>query len=210
MMKSIFLFILIVTIFFPSTLVMAGEHQRDKWYIGFGLGGILDSKYEGNGNEGTLGDWLKDHGSEEDIALNLNLIKVGFTLSRKLLLGLDCSANSIQKIGSTSSSSSSSSIANDVIQVNNYFIVLTYFPLDEGFFMKGGGGYSTLPVSVSSTAITSTATGYGFLGGIGYAFWLGKGFNLTLNLDQSRQFYSGSDEFKNSQCTVFYLGFDWY
>ncbi len=52
--------------------------------------------------------------------------------------------------------------------------------------------------------------GFGILGGIGYAFWLGKSFNLTLNIDHSRQFYSGGSDPDNSQFTIFYLGFDWY
>lgn len=53
--------------------------------------------------------------------------------------------------------------------------------------------------------------GFGILGGVGYAFWLGKTFNLTLNIDHSRQYYN-SDAFEpnRSQFTSAYVGFDWY
>ena len=88
--------------------------------------------------------------------------------------------------------------------------MLTHFPKEEVFFIRGGGlsniGYT---IKGSGNDIKCTETGYGILGGVGYAFWIGKSFNLTLNLDYSRQFYSG-DIADSSNFTIAYLGFDWY
>lgn len=47
--------------------------------------------------------------------------------------------------------------------------------------------------------------------GTGYAFWLLKSFNLTLNFDYSAQFYAKREENPDgSQFINIYLGFDWY
>jgi hypothetical protein len=56
------------------------------------------------------------------------------------------------------------------------------------------------------------ANRYGVLAGVGYTFWIGKSFNLTINFDHSRQFYASGDVNypSNSQFTALHLGFDWY
>ena len=46
-------------------------------------------------------------------------------------------------------------------------------------------------------------------GGAGYAFWLGRRFNLALNLDWSRAAFGG-DKFKGAGFWRFSLGFGWY
>jgi hypothetical protein len=66
-------------------------------------------------------------------------------------------------------------------------------------------------VETPSGEVSDDANGFGVLGGFGYAFWLGKSFNLTLNLDQSFQWYSNDPgEPDKSQFTALYVGFDWY
>lgn len=197
-MKKILLFILTTIMFTYPVSALAETHQRSDWYIGFGLGGGLDARYTLNGNDITFDDWMK--GAEEinpKTALNF---KVGATLGPKTLLGFDGTA-----VGQTGKFG-----GKDVqIQINNYFLMLTHFPMEEGFFIKAGGGFSNI---MSKTPIgTDVVNGYGVLGGVGYAFWLGKSFNLTLNLEHSRQFYSaGSNKPDKSQFTIAYVGFDWY
>lgn len=198
--KHIKLFCLILTLLqfvFPLN-GSAESHKRDSWYIGFGIGGGIDASYTLNGKDITFDDWIK--GAEEknpEIAINF---KVGSTLSPKTLIGFDVTA-----VGQTGKLD-----GEDVqIQINNYFLMLTHFPLEEGFFIRGGGGFSNI---MFITPIgNEVVSGYGILGGVGYAFWLGKSFNLTLNLDHSRQFYStGTNEPDKSQFTIGYIGFDWY
>jgi len=77
--------------------------------------------------------------------------------------------------------------------------------------LRAGGGLSNLMFEIDGAFSASDSTGgFGILRGIGYAFWLGKRFNLALNIYHSRQFYEGGKEPDNSQFTSFYVGFDWY
>lgn len=188
------------------TMAKAETHQRDSWYIGFGIGGGTDASYKYKGKEYSFDDEFKGY-SEKSGILALNF-KVGATLTPKTLLGFDWTAvreeGKINVFGNTVTSS---------LQINNYFLMLTHFPWNEGFFLRGGGGLSNIVGEVKSGSLTwsDTASGSGLLGGVGYAFWLGKSFNLTVNLDHSRQFYpSSTTRPESSQFTTLSLGFDWY
>lgn len=179
---------------------LAGNHQRDTWYIGFGIGGGY-GKYEIYGKEITFDDWLEGLYKDPKVSLDF---KVGTTLSPKTLLGFDITA-----LGQTGSL-----LGVDAhIQINNYFLMLTHFPMEEGFFIRAGAGLSNIVYKIEGLGLSAEqiVNGYGILGGVGYALWLGESFNLTLNVDHSRQFYSGgSQDPDNSQFTIMYLGFDWY
>lgn len=179
----------------------AETHERDSWYIGFGIGGGIDARFKLNGKDLTFDDWLSGAGTKNPL-ISLNF-KTGKTLSPKTLLGFD--GTLISQTGKFGGSDAR-------IQINNYFLMLTHFPWAEGFFVRGGGGLSNIQQEIKGTNSTSAqANGYGVLGGIGYAFWLGKTFNLTLNMDHSRQYYAGgSNKPDNSQFTSAYVGFDWY
>ena len=178
---------------------LAETHQRDSWYIGFGIGGAFDASYEINGQEITFDDWLA--GTDKGPKVSLNF-KVGKTISPKTLMGFDLTA--VSQMGSLGG-------INGQIQINNYFFMITHFPQKEGFFIRAGGGLSNLMFEIDNgPTVSETYNGFGLLGGIGYAFWLGKRFNLTLNIDHSRQFYEGGTVPDNSQFTSFYMGFDWY
>lgn len=195
-----FILLVVAVVVFPTkgTAETSEPHTRSNWYIGFGLGGVLDARHTLNGKDITFDDWMQ--GAEEKGAKTAINFKVGGTLSPKTLLGFDVTAaGQTGKFGGQ----------NVQIQINNYFIMLTHFPNEEGFFIRAGGGFSNI---MAKTPIgTDVVSGYGVLGGIGYAFWLGQSFNLTLNLDHSRQFYSaGSNKPDKSQFTIAYIGFDWY
>ena len=176
---------------------LAGTHQRDTWYIGFGLGGAFDASYEYAGEERTFDDWLEGLDTSPKVSFNF---KVGKTFSPKMGFDLTAAGQSGSLAGIDAH-----------VQINNFFFMLTHFPQKEGFFFRVGGGLSNLTFDVDTFITASeTFTGFGLLGGIGYAFWLGKRFNLTINIDHSRQFYEGGNDPENSQFTIFYLGFDWY
>ena len=199
--RTIILILTIVLFAFQGN-GLAETHQRDSWYIGFGLGGAFDASYEINGQDNTFDDWLDYWGFDKNPKVSFNF-KVGKTFSKKTLMGFDLTA---------AGQSGSQPGGDGHIQINNFFFMLTHFPQEEGFFIRAGGGLSILTAELDTGVgtISDSATGFGILGGIGYAFWLGKRFNLTINIDHSMQFYEGGNDPDSSQFTIFYMGFDWY
>ncbi len=189
-----FVITVVFAVLLLPALALAGEHERDTWYIGFGVGLGLDASYEYQGEEITFDDWLSGLDTGPKVAINF---KVGKTLNSKNLLGFDI----------TAAGQSGTGYGIDAhIQINNYFLMWTHFPQEEGLFFRLGGGPSIFVVEVDN--LSESESGFGVLGGVGYAFWLGEAFNLTVNLDHSRQSYSGDVD--SSQFTILYLGFDWY
>ncbi len=187
----------------PPQQYLPPQKQRGSWYIGFGLGG----------GDGSLR--LRDAGSMsfEDYVgpsptqLTLNF-KVGATMTPKLLLGFDITAirSAWEDGGNTAAA-----------QVTNYMAVATYFPTERGFFLRGGAGLSVFGVEAEATgaSFSDSTSGVSVLGGIGYAFWLGRSFNLTLNLDLSAQSYGSQNDAlgllpESSRFWALYVGFDWY
>jgi len=173
-----------------------GDPERDSWYIGFALGGGPSPNYTSGGESRSFDQWFG--GASHGVPLFVNF-KVGATLNERSLLGFDATG-----MGQLTEEGVSPT---GQIQISNAFAVFTYFPQRRGLFLRGGGGLSELMMEVGG--FSSHTTGYGVLGGVGYAFWLGRSFNLTLGLDHSRQFYSSS-EVARSHFTALYLGFDWY
>ncbi|MBL0278283.1 MAG: outer membrane beta-barrel protein [Anaeromyxobacter sp.] len=181
----------------PPALAMAPRrHQRSPWYIGFHLG-TGDGHVSGQGDSFTLTEMNFDRDTTK-LALGF---KVGATLTPRLLLGLDVNVMSAQ---------SSEGGANTMAQINNYDLMLTWFPQGEGFLVRGGVGVSALVWDLDALG-RETYNGVNMLVGVGYAFWLGQGWNLTVNLDYSGQSYGSSDtQPETSSFWALYLGCDWY
>lgn len=195
------LLIILVGVALPAAAFADNQHQRGSWYIGFGLGGALAAQWEEGGQTVSFGDWLDGYDKDPAVAGNFN---VGLTLSPRTLLGVD-----IIGVSQTGSLNGLDATA----EINSLLLVMTHFPISEGPFIRVGGGFSRIAhtVETSSGETTTATSGVGLLGGIGYAFWLGKSFNLTLNLDQAFQWYDDDPaEPDRSQFTILYLGFEWY
>jgi hypothetical protein len=178
----------------------AVERQRKGWYVGFGLGSGFDAAIGDAEETYDFKDFLT---GLEDITPKISLnFKVGKTLSPNLLMGFDITA--VGQLGTDV-------MGTQLLQISNYFAMLTWFPFQKGLFIRGGGGLSMLGnyISASGFDLTETYYGGGLLAGIGYAFWLGRHFNLTLNLDHSRQIFVG-DGPDRGRFTIVYVGFDWY
>lgn len=191
----IVLFVLLSTLtFFMSSTAFAGEHVRDSWYIGFGFGSGFGESYQLYGEELTFNDWLA--GTDKGPKVS-SYFKVGGTIDSKNLIGLD--------ITSLSQSGTVLGITG-TISINNTLFMWTHFPNEEGLFTRLGAGLASMTADIDG--FSESVEGSGVLVGIGYAFWLGQSFNLTLTLDHSRQSYSG--EPSESKFTAIYLGFDWY
>lgn len=180
----------------PATAPYAAAQQRDGWYIGFGVG-IPDGSISGQGDSFSF---KEINGDRDPTRLALNF-KVGWTVNPRLLLGLDITAARAQASGD--------GLVDSAAQITNYNAVATFFPWERGFFVRGGLGLSALTLELDDES--ESYGGTNLLGGLGYAFWLGKQFNLTVNLDASKQFYGSSDlDPEGSQFWMLYAGFDWY
>jgi opacity protein-like surface antigen len=177
--------------------------QRDSWYIGFGLG-------TGNGSveyvEGRYGFNATELAADDPTNGSFNL-KAGATLTPRLLLGGDLTVLASVASGDGVDTS---------IGVSNLDVVLTFFPMERGFFVRGGVGLSTWSYEIDGgefDGYEEEESGTNVMAGLGYAFWLGKQFNLTLNLDFSQQFYGGDDLGFSPESSRFvnaYVGFDWF
>ncbi|HET6922820.1 MAG TPA: hypothetical protein VFI16_06700 [Anaeromyxobacteraceae bacterium] len=185
--------------------------QRDAWYIGVGLG-WGDGRLVDASGASTFGELLRGYGP-----VNLSLsFKVGATLGPKLLLGLDVA--SVRAAGSAGPFDAA-------VQVNAYRAMLTFFPWRRGLFVRGGAGFADLVLDTS--AGSTHHGGFDLAAGAGYAFWLGRSFNLTVNLDASAQWYGGGGTAglaggvstsppppgwspRRSQVVDVYLGFEWH
>jgi hypothetical protein len=174
---------------------------RDTWYIGFGLGSG-GGQYRDSVGTRALSDIGTDSTS---VFLNF---KVGATLTPRLLLGLD-----IAGISTTGSAGTGwFGPMNATVQITNYDAMLTWFPMERGLFLRGGAGLSAFTLDDPSAITLRSIRGVNATVGGGYAFWLGRTFNLTVNLDLSAQRYdsSAAGAPTRSNFTALWLGFDWY
>lgn len=195
-MKKIILTLSVIVCFASSVSAQYyTEHQRRSWYIGFGIGSGY-GWFDFPGESISFNEMFEGFNTA---TLTMNF-KVGGTVSPYMLVGFDWTA--IRRAGSAEGISAA-------VQINNYDAVFTYFPFKEGFFLRGGLGFAGAIQDISGYGI-ATAYGFDILLGTGYAFWLGRSFNLTLNADYSMQFYGGGDEPDGSKFINIYLGFDWY
>ncbi len=182
---------------YPPPAYGPRPQQRGSWYIGFGLGGG-DGGLSDAGQSATFKEFL----GKAPTTVSLNF-KVGATLSPKTLVGFDVTA---VRAEATEGS------ATAAIQVTNYDAMFTWFPMEKGLFLRGGGGLSAMTVQTDTgySSGSETYTGVNLLAGVGYALWLGNSFNLTANFDYSAQSYGGSNAPDSSHIWQLYLGFDWY
>lgn len=196
---SAFALMLVVAV---SGACFAKEHEKSSWYIGFGLG-TGDGGWEIEGEEVTFDDWFEGFDTTPRVTGNLG---VGAILNPKLHLGFDLSLISQEGDGKVH--------GYDVevdFQITNYLAALTYFPTGEGLFIKAGVGVSTIGYEIGIPVSESRSdSGTAMLAGLGYAFWLGKTFNLCLNAEYSHQSYSGEEAPDNSHFWNVYLSFYWF
>lgn len=201
--KTIMLGVLLIFSFFIISTGYAKEMQQESdWYYGFGIGGGANAKFTISGADTTFNEWLK--GADPINSLITMNFKVGRKLNRMFWLGFD---------GTLASQTGKFGNVDALIQISNYFAMLAYFPNEKGFFLRGGAGFANLQQQWVSgnTTLTAQKNGYGFLGGFGYAFPVKDNFNLTLNVDYTKQTYpAGSDNLTASQFGMIYMGFDWY
>ena len=166
------------------------------WYVGSGIGPGFGAKYKLNGQSITFDDRLQG-ATDKSPLIAINVVNAGIALSPSLLLGFSGSA--VSQIGKLA--------GNDAhLQINNYFAALTWYPAEQGFFVRGGGGLSN--ILIDTGVRSDRSSGFGILLGAGYAFQVARGHNITFTVDYSRQSYSGSStKPDSSEFTAAYLGY---
>lgn len=183
--------------------LFAQEHQKDSWYIGFGLGsGML--RFEGDTMKDNFGDVSGEFDYSPVLALNFG---AGVILNPTTHVGVDITGIRQE------SNSDTFDVDSYVWQINNYYVSASYFPWETGFSIKGGAGLSSFYYEIDSSVSKETETwyGYGVLVGAGYDLWLGESFNLGLHVDYSRQLgYFDSDGPDDSDFINVYVSFYWF
>lgn len=109
------------------------------------------------------------------------------------------------------------------ISISNLLGVATFFPWEKGLFLRGGFGISQAKLERKekifgySKTYEDTVSGVAAVAGLGYAWWLGKSFNLSAKLDYSEQFYNKKIKFTDDKVTLdrvstwmLGIGFHWY
>jgi hypothetical protein len=191
----------------PAPVYAPPQHQRDSWYIGFGVGpGVGNVTVDGVTR--SFGQELRAHGTGSPVQFGVQF-EVGATVRPDLLLGLDVRMLRAQ-------ATATDALGGNVdygVSVGQFLAVTTWFPAQRGFFLRAGAGVAqvSLDSNLGGGVTANDHTGLGLLGGVGYAFWLGRHFNLTLNVDASAQSYGGgAGEPSSSRVLDGRLGFTWY
>ena len=137
----------------PSAGTAQNPQTREGFFIGFGFG------YGTFGCEGC-------NDRESSVAGHL---KLGGTLSPTLLVGAESSGWSKEEAGVR------------LTHANLSAIVQFYPSVANGFFLKGGLGFSRLEVSGSSGGVSGSVSdeGLGLTAGLGYDIRLGTNFSLS-------------------------------
>jgi hypothetical protein len=168
---------------FLASLAPVASAQVDwsRWYAGAGLGLGINAHYRQDG--GTLDFDEGMPGATDKSVLAAFNVEGGLQLDAKNLLGVHVSsAGKTAKIAGNDAGT----------YIANYFVMLTHFPRERGFFARVGGGYASIVVD---DGITSVRTGgAGIQAGVGYAWHVLTNHYVTLALDQSFQFYHSNGE----------------
>ena len=171
--------------------------------IGGGLGGASNAKFKVNGQTITFNDRFQ--GSTDDTStVAVKVATFGIALKPGFYAGLDLTG--VAKAGNVPNGPGSTQ--KTVVEIIDYFGMLTWFPWESGLFLKAGAGISTFALAVEN-GTTTHASGLGLLLGAGYALNLTGSHHLTFTVEQAWQSYGGSSTTKpdSSQFTSFFLGY---
>jgi hypothetical protein len=177
---------------------------RSPFYFGFGLG-------SGGGGYTIEGDHV-GFAAHHDEVLRADAwafpfawqLEAGATVSPTLLVGGEVS-------GFVSHADELE--GESTLTTGQLLAVLTWFPAERGPFLRGGAGFGWMSSRVYEAGFVSSDAvgGLGILGGFGWAWWLGRQFNLTLHADVwGHEYANHFDQPDRAAGVNAYLGFRWY
>ncbi len=194
--------------------------KKSSWYLGLGFGSGNGS-YEFNDKNYSFTEPREDLKQESRVMyLNLGL---GRILQPNFHLGGEI--NLLASVVQYTSEKTNLSLDHN-ININSFMLVATYFPTYyygwEGFLIKGGLGLTTMTIESQYDVLAFDSVpfrtkekidsqGYIALLGLGYAFNLGKAFNLCLNSEYAYQYYKKEeDQPSSSWYWLIFLSFYWF
>lgn len=152
---------LVISVFGAAT-ALAGQHPQNHngWSIGLGVGG------------GSAGLSVDGGGSSDREGGATGNFRLGYPLNEKVSLALESNAWSKSENDATVTFSATT-------------VGVAYFP-SEGLVLRGGVGFGNSHFSVdvgNNTTVSSTETGLGLNGAVGYEFRLARTFALGPQAD---------------------------
>lgn len=176
--------LVVLTLGFATTAATAGTYPQDHdgWSIGFGLGG------------GSAGVSIDGAGSSSREGGGMGNFRLGYPLNERVSLALEGNAWTKSE--------------NDVtVTFGTTTVGVAFFP-SEGLVLRGGVGFGSTTVSTSfgSTTVSSTETGFGMHGAIGYDFRVARTFALGPQVDVGYSTFDGG----SSNWFGLGLNFNWY
>ena len=174
---------MVITLF-AATTAIAGTHPQNHngWSIGLGIGG---------GSAGLSTDGGESSDREGGATGNFRL---GYPLNERVSLALESNAWTKSENDATVSFTATT-------------VGVAFFP-SEGWVLRGGLGFgnSRFSVDAGSVTITSTETGLGLNGAVGYEFRVARTFAVGPQVDV------GYASFDGGSANWFGLGlqFNWY
>lgn len=142
-------------------------HDRGRWFLGLGLGG------------GTAGVKIDDVGSTDREGGIMGSFRAGYLLNPQVALALEGNGWTKSEDGATVTFSATTA-------------GVAIYP-GEGWVLRGGLGFGSTTVAAHSgnTTLTSTESGFGLNGGVGYEFRLAKSFALGPQLEGGYSTFDG-------------------
>lgn len=176
--------LLVLSLGAASSASLAGTHPHDYngWSVGFGFGGA------------SAGLSVDGGGSSDREAGGMGNFRLGYPLNDKVSLAFDGNAWTKTE--------------NDVtLTFSATTFGVAVFP-SEGLVLRGGIGFGSTSVSadLGSTTVTTTETGLGLHGAVGYGFRLARTFALGPQVDFGYTTFDGG----SANWVGLGLQFDWY
>lgn len=178
----------------PAAVAQSIEWSR--WYAGAGLGLGINAHYKRDGRTLSFDEGMPN--ATDKSVLGALRAEGGIQLDPKTLVGL--AASGVGKSAKINGEDAHTGI-------NNYLAMVTYFPAQRGFFLRGGLGYSNIVVDDGVT--TERTGGIGVQAGLGWAWNVVSQHYVTLSVDQSFQFYHSNSDHRptRSEFSAAYLGY---
>jgi hypothetical protein len=164
----------------------AHPHHRGGFFLGFNLGGgTADVNVE---NADTDREWG-----------GAGNLRIGGAIRNNLLLGAETSGWARNE-------------GNETVTLSTICFAVTYYPGDQGFFLRGGMGFAGTSLEIDlgdDTTQSKSETGFGILAAMGYEWRLTGKFALGPQVEFN-YLNIGGDLVDTANFFDATLGFNWY